>query len=761
MARSDRSSESKPTWTSTFPRLYYTQERIKVFKEKLSQDKETQKAWKRLLDRADRNVEDKLVTLEYAESGGGQHGNYRRPSNQISQMGATLGLAYQITGDEKYAKKLRQAMLHFSQLKRWAGDAHHDPPWHSELNTARFCFGYAVGYDSIHDYLTESDRKRITNAIVRLGILPTLDDWLLPERRIHALDSMGHNWWSVCVAMAGVASLSVLGDHPDADEWVDQIHDSFPEWFMYQGNKLQNKSPNFDRQGAFYESVSYANYALFEYLNFHLAYSNVFPNASNPQIPLLEKVGDFFIHTAYPTSDSILSVNFGDSSLRSTGARTLQLLKANGFDTPAYSWYLTRTDWGLSDPIGLVYQDVQTQNKPPEDLASSMIYPDIGWCMMRSSWEDDATMLAIKSGFAWNHAHPDAGSFILFHCGKPLIIDSGNCSYSRREYSTYYRHSKAHNVILFDGEGQNPEDVARGDRGVTHPGQVLHLMDSSGIKYALADVTGPASWKCSRNYRHFLWIDDVILIVDDIRTHEPAQLEWLLHYEGDALEDGESIHLSNGDRSRTTVQFLYPENKTFVRKKGLKDHDPDTEVAYLAMTPEEKKQEAKFITAILPLNPSSQNLKPELSLMQGDEMLGVKIVDDEQTTEVFLNLRADGRRMHRNSNKVIQGWDTDAYLFGFTRPANAAEGFDSIQRGFVIGGSYLRRDRQVVLDSLSKVYSIFSWNDSKLDVVLEGQPIVNCSVYSPNRSLQTVLNDKPVNPRWNEIGNEFQITDQK
>lgn len=28
----------------------------------------------------------------------------------------------------------------------------------------------------------------------------------------------------------------------------------------------------------------------------------------------------------------------------------------------------------------------------------------------------------------------------------------------------------------------------------------------------------------------------------------------------------------------------------------------------------------------------------------------------------FVNLNADGRRMHANSNNVVNGWDTDAYL---------------------------------------------------------------------------------------------------
>lgn len=68
---------------------------------------------------------------------------------------------------------------------------------------------------------------------------------------------------------------------------------------------------------------------------------------------------------------------------------------------------------------------------------------------------------------------------------------------SRPQYTSYYRTSRAHNVVLTDGEAQNPEDCARGDRGVVHPGRVRYLMDASGMKYVMADATGPTLWKFS------------------------------------------------------------------------------------------------------------------------------------------------------------------------------------------------------------------------------------------------------------------------
>jgi len=731
---------------SPHPRLFFTAENIRQFRDRIGRDEVLRQAWLKMRERADHLLKEELVSKEYSEGGAGQHGNYGRPSKQVVTMGSTLGLAFRMTGESRYAEKLKQAMLHYGKFNRWAGDAKHNPPWHSELNTARFCFGYALAYDCIADSLSETDRRTIAQSMIKLGILPTLNDWVLGEKRIHALDSMGHNWWSVCVGMAGLASLSLVGDEPQAQRWVERVSDSFLEWFYYRGNILQNKSTNFDTEGAFYESVNYADYALREYLLFRLAYSNTYTNVRPPEIALLEKAGDFFVDTCYPTSTSVLSANFGDSRLTTNGVRTLRLLLANGYDADEYRWYINRTDPGLDDPVALVCCQSQGKASIPEDLPHSAIYSDIGWAVMRSSWQDDATMLAVKSGFAWNHAHPDAGSFILFHAGKPLIIDSGNCSYSRREYTSYYRQSKAHNVILHDGRAQNPEDCGGGDRGVVTSGGIHKLLDLAGFKYILADATGPTSWKFSRNYRHFMWIDDVILIVDDVRTHKPGKLEWLLHYAESVEKNGQDLLISNGD-AQVIVRPLYPENMTPTEKKGLKDHDPDTEVDYLAISPRgEARREMKLITAVLPIGKDGGTKLPRLERLTDKEATGVRIVGDKTVTDVYLNLLADGRKMHRNSCNTIDGWQTDAYLFAITWPVGADRNDANTAKRYFIGcGSYLRKNGKVVLDSLSKVYTVFTPGEPELEVALQGQPVVRATLRTATKPRRTRLNGQATN----------------
>ena len=728
-------------WVAFRPRLFFTPEKTERLKRRVESDETLRAAWQEQLELAESLIEEQLVSKEDAESGSGQHGNYGGPSSQVSRLASVLGLAYRMTGEKRYAEKVRDALIHYGGLNRWAGDAKRDPPWHSELNTARFCFAYAVGYDSVYDFLSEDERTTVRESMIRLGILPTLNDWVLSEKRIHALDSMGHNWWSVCVSMAGLASLSLLGDDPRAEGWAREVSDAFPEWFSYGGNVLQNKCANFDRNGAFYESVAYAEYALSEYLLFRLAYRNCYPDKPPPAIPLLETAGDFFVQTCYPRSGSTLSVNFGDGSISSSGARTVRLLLANGLDKEEYRWYLRRTDAGLQDPIGLVYHEGNLDDADPAKLPTAVIYPDIGWVVMRSSWDDDATLLAVKSGFAWNHAHPDAGSFILFHGGHPLIIDSGNCSYGRREYTTYYRQSQAHNVVLFNGEAGHPEDCGSGDRGVKTPGSVHRLLDAAGLRYVFADASGPTAWRFARNYRHFLWIGDVLLIVDDVRAYEEGVFEWLLHYEGEAERQAGTITLSSGEESKAVVHPLFPENITVTEKNGLKDHEPDTKVPYLAITPGEPTRQTKFITAVLPVDPSGQTPMPTLERLEGKDMIGVRVRQNATITDVYLNLRADGRRMHLNSCNVIDGWETDAYLFAVTRAADTDKiDVDTVDRYFVACGSYLRRGDTVVLGSLSKVFCVFTPGKPLMTIALQGQPVMNVSLRTSQEPREVILN---------------------
>jgi hypothetical protein len=194
-----------------------------------------------------------------------------------------------------------------------------------------------------------------------------------------------------------------------------------------------------------------------------------------------------------------------------------------------------------------------------------------------------------------------------------------------------------------------------------------------------------------------------------------------------------------------------------VEKKGLEDHRPDTEVTYLAFTPEQPAREAKFITAVFPLDPGSDKPAVQIERLKANEAIGVRLSQGNMLTDVYLNLRADGRKMHRNSCNVIDGWDTDAYIFAVTRPKDADENDpDSVVRYFVACGSYLRKNGKVVLDSLSKVDAVFV-PGRQTQVQLEGQPVMNVFLRVAAKPDAVVLNGRNAKVLYDETAQTIHL----
>jgi len=681
-----------------------------------------------------------------------------------------LGLAYRMTGDEKYAKKTKDVLLDYTSRKTWEGKAllGRNPAWKAGLGTSHTSYDIAMGFDCIYDYLSEDEQTQIAEGIVLLGINPARVDWLNPDTSYHTFDTMGHNWWSACVYMAGFASLAVRDEIPEAINWVRKIDGFTDEWMNYSGSVLQNKPTTFDSDGGFYESIGYASYATSQYLLYLTAYENVKPTESKYKSPLLNKIGDFFVNTTYYVKgDEDLAVNFGDSNIKANGGEIVSLLWNLGYQKEQYAWYIEHQSSNdlkyLNSPVSLIlFPDLPSIDTSYEiDLPKSHLYKDMGWATLRNSWGDNATMLAVKSGFTWNHAHADAGSYILFHKGKNLIIDSGTGSYLNPLFTEYYCQSEAHNVIFFDGIAQDRNDPYF---GVVNPGSLHNLIEGNDFKYLLANATGPYSQILARNYRSFIWVGDVILVIDDLLAHEPGQFEWLLHYNGESeLKGGIDLTIKDGD-AKILVRPLYPEtfppggerphdfpeHMRLTEKIGYEDHHPENEKPYWSISHFEKTARTKFISAII-LEEEATNL-PVIERFEGNNFLGVSITQNGETTEVYFNLLADGRLKHRNSAIEMNGWKTDAYLTVLKFDENADKTDSKNIKEFFIGhGSYLRKGDQVLIHALSKYSGLVEGFNKTPSLIFQGQSNATINIYNPKKTTSIKVNNKEIKGAYNEL----------
>ncbi len=676
------------------PSLLFTPERVEKAKKTVSTDNARAEAWQSILSQADELL----------------------GKNDVRKM-EYLALAYQMTGEKRYGEKLRTMLLDIAKIPSWADSEMmmRNPAWRSELQMAHKSFQIAVAYDAIYNMLTPKERKEIAEGVWRLAGEPLLGDWLLDDTRIHSLNSMGHNWWTSCVGMGGLLALAISNEVPEAAKAAKLAVDSLPEWFAFAGDEIQKKPKTFDENGGMYESINYASFGITEALLLRMAWLNSHPGVKLPEIEQMKLLPSFFSHVAYPRDGMLYSINFGDSHKNVTGESSMSLAYAMGVQDPVTLWYITqlepnqhREGFPLNYPMGLLYVPDTTKAPSTPDLPTSHLWEDFGWATMRDSWDKNATMLAVKSGMTWNHSHADANSLILFHKGVDIIKDAGNCSYGKPEYRNYFFQSDAHNVVKFNGEGQ---PRAQQYHGSPLPGNVSSLLDAGNVKYVMANGTGPMSRWLSRNYRHYLWIDNVIYIIDDLASHEPGQFEWLWHPGGEVKKRGGDLEITSGESS-VVLRPLYPEplapsnyvhdypNMLWWEIIDAPTEDLKATEQYYSLHLPKVTDKVKGVNAIILKDSPDQKNLPTMTRREGKDWIGIRTIDNGKVTDLYINQLADGRLMHLNSWIEADGWATDAYMLAVTYD----EGTDPAKSSEVtmIHGSLLKRDGDLYHSTLAK-----------------------------------------------------------
>ena len=724
------------------PSLLFTPQRIAEAKQRVSEDSVYRKAWNEIKATADKVKGDRDIN----------RADY-------------LALAYLMTGDKTYAEKTKKILLNISNDKSW-GNAEmlaRTPAWNSELNMAHKAFYAAIAYDAVYDKLSGSERKQIAEGLEKLAVKPLLGDWILEPTRIHSLNSMGHNWWTSCVCMGGLLAMSLQNELKDAERYIEAVNEALPEWFDFEGDVLQHKPKTFDDAGGMYESLNYANYGIQEALLFCVAWKNTHEGEVGNHIPQLKKLPSFFSFICYPRNGMLYSINFGDSHKETTAESSLMLLYALGFQDSNILWYISQIKQGqnrdgyfLNRPMGFLYTPELSGAPEVPDLKKSQLFSDFGWATMRNSWEKDETMLAVKSGHTWNHSHADANSFILFHKGEDILKEAGRCWYPNPEYRNYFFQSRAHNVVLFNGKGQSREQQYYGS---PLRGKLSSLLDGGNVKYVLADGTGPYADQFSRNFRHFLWLDNVIYIIDDLKTHETGHFEWLWHPGGEAKKKGADLIVTN-NKSSAIVRPLYP--RMLAQSDFIHDYPDDLyweeieaptedlkgkETYYSFHLPAETNR-VKGVTAIILKDSIDQKELPNIERRDGKDWIGLRISYKGKVTDLYINQLADGRLMHSNSWIEADGWATDAYMFAVSyeegaSPANSEE-------IFICYGSALRREGVTYFSSLSKLTLIEKEEKGNMHLWIDKDSKVRAYIRSRKRPSRLLVNEKTIPVSYND-----------
>ena len=371
-----------------------------------------------------------------------------------------LAYAYRLTGQKPYLQRAEKELLAVSAFSDWN-------PTHF-LDVAEMTMAVAIGYDWLHQDLSESSRSTIRQAILKKGLELSLDakynSWLKAT----------HNWNQVCNAGMAYGALAIYEDHP---ELARNIINRAVETVVLP---MKDYGPD----GAYPEGYGYWGYGT----SFNVMLISALEKAFGRDFGLSSQPG--FLKTAsYMTNmagPSGAPFNYSDAG-------------GGGGLHPAMFWFANRT----KDPSLLwVERDILTRNDAGKHVQNRLLPAIMIWgegtrlnqvtepkaklwtgggpspvAMMRSSWTDSAAIyVGLKAGAASvNHAHMDVGSFVMEADGVRWAMDFGMQDYNSLEskgiqlfgrnqdaqrWQVFRYSNRVHNTLTVNDELQRVEGYA-------------------------------------------------------------------------------------------------------------------------------------------------------------------------------------------------------------------------------------------------------------------------------------------------------------
>lgn len=324
--------------------------------------------------------------------------------------------------------------------------------------------------------------------------------------------------------LALIAALTV-GDIPNANTWFD---------FAFRAS-VASTSVWSGPEGGFANGTAYAEYTttimqqIWEPLG-------MITGVDMFQKPWSRGFANFLMHFVPPGATSHV---FGDAHEEVPVMRVHKGYVAR-YATPQAAWYYkaVAADMDpltmLQAPYPLPVLTVSTPAAPP----NAAVFPSIGWTAMHSNIADsNRTSVFFKSSQygSFNHSHADQNSFVVMKGGKPLLSEAGyNDYYGSPQSEAWYRQTKAHNGITYDGGigqvtgGYTPAGY---NKQMMFTGRITAFSTTPALDYVEGDATPTYDGALTKSVRKLWYLrdQDAVVILDSLAAPIARKFEWNLH----------------------------------------------------------------------------------------------------------------------------------------------------------------------------------------------------------------------------------------
>ena len=529
------------------PRLYFTDKELAVLRQKALS---THRAlWERALANA------LCLTIQPAPS----PAQRRRDQNDTALAMAEAAFMYRIEGDPKFLAAARRFMDAAVSYPVW-GYTSNKP--NIDLAAGHLLYGLSWAYDLLYHDLSEAERARYRDKIALQGHLLFEAYALTPGRTF----TYSQNHLFIPAAGLGIAAYAVYGEVPEAAAWARRSRALYDR-------VLATYSPD----GCYYEGFEYWVFATPWIVHYLDALAHCTGEDLYDQ-PGLRQSYAYVAASILPDGKNV--VDFGDVF---EGARTRQgvgedVLRThpNGHLHSNYSvlyrlaqrfqdpnaqgvaaWMESLGQVNFEDYWSLAWFDAGLKAVPIDHQPTWHYFPDEELAVWRSSWRPDATLLAVKCGPPeghaagilsarlkdWRredgHAHPDAGSFILYAGGRYLIGETGYAGIPV---------TADQNTLLVDGQGQASEGKGHNAfEGYPYDRlDRLHLENLSFSSHA-AHIEADATFAYAEGLgltqfrRSFDLTGQTLNVTDQVSSKDPHTYAVLFHADGGTMPPSLSL----------------------------------------------------------------------------------------------------------------------------------------------------------------------------------------------------------------------------